>query len=84
MKRFYLERFVDASGVTGTGKVAEGVIFTNGWVAMTWITDLGFSGVAIYPSIEMVGQVHGHGGLTKVVFIDDPAETLAALPPRPD
>lgn len=34
MRRFHLRRDVDAAGVSGIGKVAEGVEFSNGWCAM--------------------------------------------------
>jgi hypothetical protein len=73
MRRFYLERAQDPSGVSGTGRVAEGIEFTHGWVALTWLTALGFTGVAIYPSMCCVEQVHGHNGSTKIVFIDGAA-----------
>jgi hypothetical protein len=68
MRRFYLDRQEDATGVSGTGKVAEGVVFTNGWVALTWLTQ--HTSVVFYPSITDVEFVHGHGGKTKIVFLD--------------
>lgn len=72
MRRFYLQRDCDESGVSGIGKVAEGIVFTNGWVALTWVVEkYGFTGVAIYPCIETVETIHGHQGQTRVVFIDD-------------
>ena len=37
---FHLLRLADESGVSGTGRVAEGVIFSNGWVALVWLTDI--------------------------------------------
>ena len=33
MRRFYLQRDEDATGISGTGKVAEGILFSTGWVA---------------------------------------------------
>ena len=69
MRRFHLERVEDATGISGTGKVAEGVQYTNGWCSMMWLTEW-FSLVA-YPSIEHVEKIHGHGGKTLIVF-DDP------------
>ena len=39
MKPFWLERVEDESGVSGVGRVAEGVIFSSGWFAMTWLTE---------------------------------------------
>ena len=38
MRRFYLARKVDVSGVSGTGRIAEGCTFDNGFVALTWLT----------------------------------------------
>jgi hypothetical protein len=76
MRRFYLERAHDPSGVSGTGRVAEGIVFTHGWVALTWLTALGFTGVAIYPSLRCVEQVHGHNGSTQIVFIDSAAQDV--------
>jgi len=39
MKIFYLNRTEDESGVSGTGRVAQGFIFDNGKVAVTWLSD---------------------------------------------
>ncbi len=73
MRRFYLMRYEDASGISGTGRVAEGVVFSNGWVVITWLTQ--YTSFAFYPSIDEVEAIHGHGGKTQVVFKD--AETQA-------
>ena len=37
MRRFQLRRNVDHSGVSGSGVVAEGIIFTSGAVVMAWL-----------------------------------------------
>jgi len=68
MKRFYLQRNDDESGISGVGKVAEGVIFTNGRCSMSWLTQISSTG--FYDSIEQLIHIHGHGGKTKVVMID--------------
>lgn len=68
MRRFHLDRVVDATGVSGVGRVAEGVVFSNGWVAMTWLTKE--TSVVFYPRIEDVETIHGHGGMSKIVFED--------------
>ena len=39
MKMFYLKRGEDESGVSGTGRVAQGFIFDNGKVAVTWLSE---------------------------------------------
>ena len=64
---FILRREEDETGVSGTGAVAQGVVFTDGRVAMRWMTDI--RSTAIYDSIEDVERIHGHEGKTKVVFL---------------
>jgi hypothetical protein len=66
---FQLHRDEDASGVSGTGIVAEGVEFTSGMVAMTWLSP--HRCVNVYESIKTVEQLHGHGGKTRVVFLEE-------------
>lgn len=66
MRMFHLRRDVDATGVSGTGIVAEGVLFSNGWVAMTWLGKV--TSVVFYPRIEDVEFVHGHGGQTQIIW----------------
>jgi hypothetical protein len=79
MRRFYLERTVDVSGVSGTGIVAEGVVFVDGVlsaakdlpsgkVVLHWLNKIG--SVGIYDSIKDAIAVHGHGGGTAFVWID--------------
>lgn len=70
MRAFYLDRRVDASGISGTGRVAQGVIFDNGWVAMTWLTE--HTSVCFYTSIEEVLAIHSHGDKTVVIMADSP------------
>jgi len=71
VKRFELHRDEDSSGVSGTGRVAEGVVFSNGKVALTWLTK--YSSIAIYDNIEAAIQIHGHAGKTRFVYLDDSA-----------
>lgn len=66
MNKFFLYRQEDVTGVSGTGVVAEGVIFTDGTCAMRWLSE--FTSTAIYPDIETLERIHGHGGATKVVI----------------
>lgn len=68
MKRFYLNRIKDISGISGTGRVAEGFVFDNGKVAMCWLTAT--SSIAIYDTIEHVNRIHGHEGATEVEWVD--------------
>lgn len=73
MRFFELHRAEDKSGVSGTGIVAEGVVFWNGKCALAWKTQ--HTSVAIYDDIETLEKIHGHDGKTQVVF---PSEEAAA------
>jgi hypothetical protein len=79
LRHFHLHRTEDPTGVSGTGCVAEGVVFSNGWVAMTWHSAQ--PSMNFYTSIEQVEAIHGHSGTTRVVFhgggcdIDEEART---------
>lgn len=69
MKRFLLYRDSDDSGVSGTGVVAEGVMFTDGTAVMRWVSE--HTSTAVYRSVEDIKTIHGHGGATKLVWIDE-------------
>ena len=69
MKMFYLVRKEDESGVSGTGRVAQGFVFDNGKVAVTWLSE--HPSTTIYDSIGEVRAIHGHEGKTEVVFDPD-------------
>ena len=82
MQNFVLERDYDVSGVSGTGRVAEGVVFTNGRAVMTWLTE--YSSIAIYNSIEELVQIHSHGGATRVVWLAEAgAKKVGSSTPHP-
>lgn len=66
MKHFWLQRKEDISGTSGTGLVAEGVVFSNGWCALHWLTK--YTSVAYYQSIAELEAIHGHNGATEVVW----------------
>ena len=76
MRRFYLQREEDISGVSGTGKVATGVEFDNGKVALTWKSE--FSSVTIYDSVSVVEKIHSHQGKdnTRLVWVDPKFEEV--------
>ena len=67
-RAFTLERDTDVSGVSGTGRVAEGVEFSDGTVALRWTSDWPTSVVFHERGIESVRAVHGHDGKTRVVW----------------
>jgi hypothetical protein len=68
-RRFWLQRDEDESGVSGTGIVAEGVIFTSGKAVLSWLTAM--NSMVLFDSITLVDAIHGHGGKTKIVYEDD-------------
>ncbi len=69
MKVFYLKREEDESGVSGTGRVAQGFVFDNGKVAVTWLSE--HPNVTIYDNIGEVHAIHGHGGKTTIEMEPD-------------
>lgn len=68
-KLFYLQRIEDESGISGTGRIAQGVIFDNGKVALTWLSE--HPSVSMYDNIGDVRTIHGHEGKTEVVMEQD-------------
>ena len=68
-KTFYLNRVEDESGVSGTGRIAQGIVFDNGRVAMTWLSE--HPSTTVYDSIGEVKAIHGHDGKTKVEMEPD-------------
>ena len=77
MKIFYLNRTEDESGVSGTGRVAQGFIFDNGKVAVTWLSE--HPSVTVYDSIGEVHAIHGHGGKTEVIMEPDYKKAFGEL-----
>jgi hypothetical protein len=66
---FQLYRRVDHSGVSGTGVVADGVRFASNMVAVGWRGDK--YSVGVYPNMDHMLAVHGHGGDTTVVWLHE-------------
>ncbi len=67
MKLFQLHRKEDKSGISGTGLIANGVIYPNGKVSMCWTGEL--SSIVIYDNIDIVEKIHGHNGCTEICYI---------------
>ncbi|HEX8185125.1 MAG TPA: hypothetical protein VF747_10250 [Blastocatellia bacterium] len=78
MRRFYLVRSDDVSGVSGLGVVAEGVVFGDGSVEMRWRTE--FGGRESWPNIKKCVQCHAHGNRTKLVWVDEVPCLKASIP----
>lgn len=67
-RRFHLVRTVDVTGVSGTGVVAEGVEFDDGTTVVHWRGE--HASTVVWASIASAEHVHGHGGLTRVEWVD--------------
>ena len=68
MRSFDLVRDEDVTGISGTGRVAEGVVFTDGSAVLRWLT--AHRSTTVFPSLETLETIHGHGGKTRVAFHD--------------
>lgn len=85
-RRFLLIRDEDVTGVSGIGIVATGVLFPptqhsideTAWtqrppkrhVALEWTTAWPTSIVFHDRGVESLEHVHGHGGKTRIVWLD--------------
>lgn len=74
MRTFFLDRAYDESGVSGTGRVAQGVEFDDGVCVLRWLTE--HRSTAIYNSSVELERIHGHAGRTKIVWVDDPSSLV--------
>lgn len=64
---FELHRDADETGVSGTGVVAEGAVFSDGTVALRWKTDT--ASTTFFDDVDQMMKVHGHGGATRLVYL---------------
>lgn len=77
IRTFKLHRHEDASGVSGIGVVAEGVIFSNTKVIVSWLTI--HKSMTVFDSLAEMLAIHGHGGATVVVWDDEAAKVHTFL-----
>lgn len=66
MKRGYLDREEDVSGVSGTGKVSTFTVNDDGRTVVFWP-----SGHSYFGSFQEAVETHGHNGKTRFVLLDD-------------
>ncbi len=78
MRTFKMDRHQDLSGNSGTGIVAEGVEFSDGTVALRWLTDTATT--TFYDNIDHVMQLHHHEGATEIVFDDEEIKESSMKP----
>jgi hypothetical protein len=66
---FQLIREADVSGVSGTGHIADGVVWSDGTVTVQWLGD--WPTTQDHPKgISSVEHIHGHGGATWIEWVD--------------
>ena len=74
MRRFYLQRDADVSGVSGTGRVAEGVEFGNGMCALSFTSP--YPHVNVYANLRAVEQVTLGVDRGQLILADSPRQDL--------
>ena len=77
-RRFDLCRLDDVSGISGTGRVAEGVCFSSGKCVISWLSST--PSLGIFDSVDELLAVHGHKGKTVVRWLD-PGDESSGLDP---
>lgn len=73
MRRFLLERLIDETGASGTGIVAEGVVWSDGTATLKWRGDYGTE-VSHRMGLASVIRLHvdAHGpGANQIIWLDD-------------
>jgi hypothetical protein len=70
LRRFVLMRRRDTSGISGIGRVAEGVEFSDGRVALRWVAHEQSRSTVLWDCIADLVTIHGHDGDTEVVWVD--------------
>ena len=68
-RRFHLVRHRDHSGVSGTGVVAEGAVWSSGAVALHWPGHP--RATSVWANLDDLRIAHGHEGATVVRFLDE-------------
>lgn len=77
-KTFHVIRQADESGVSGTGKVIDGIVWANGWTQIFWRTDLnpvkrGNSSITFFESFDAFERIHitSHPTNNTIIVWDD-------------
>ena len=58
MRRFVMHREFDTSGVSGTGVVLEGVLFSTGVVVIHWLTPPPRGSISVFDSLDQFLAIH--------------------------
>lgn len=64
---FHLQRDEDVTGASGTGHVADGVLWPDGTVTVKWLGEYA-SEVSWPKGMAAVERIHGHDGRTRIVW----------------
>lgn len=67
-RTFHLQRDIDITGASGTGHVADGVVWPDGTVTIRWRGER--ASTVNWNDLDDAEAVHGHGGATTIVFDD--------------
>ncbi|MFH9403294.1 hypothetical protein ACH4JS_26615 [Streptomyces sp. NPDC017638] len=81
-RRFHLQRTTDITGVSGTGRVADGVLWPDNTVSIRWRGER--PSTVSWGSLADAEAVHGHGGHTRIVWDDPAPATAGECPHCPD
>ncbi|MGC5534272.1 hypothetical protein [Streptomyces sp. SR-10] len=77
-RRFHLQRAIDVTGVSGTGHVADGVLWPDGTASVRWAGER--TSIVFWDGgMADAEAVHGHGGATVIVWDDPEIDALRAL-----
>lgn len=63
---FHLQRHTDISGVSGCGRVADGVLWPDGTATIRWRGNR--PSTVHWDTLDHAQAIHGHGGATSIVF----------------
>lgn len=69
-RTFKLLRHTDISGISGTGVVAEGAVWSDGGVVLHWTGRWPTTTVWEHGGIEAVVAIHGHEGASEIIWDD--------------
>lgn len=81
-RRFHLQRNHDVTGISGTGRVADGILWPDDTVSIRWTGDR--PSTVFWHSIANALHVHGHGGHTRIVWDDPEPAPRGDCPHCPD
>ncbi len=83
MRRFVMHREHDSSGVSGTGMVLEGVLFSTGIVVVHWLTPPPRGSISVFDSLDQFLSIHvrPHPGNNTVLVFEDGEELAPAVVP---